>query len=182
MAITNHLVKRVYDGFFKVDAHKLVKDGKQHELLNFERGQSVALVLFNRNTGKYILVKQFRLASWLVDAQEEFLELIAGKIDWDETPEEAARRECVEEVGYYPLNLSKIISYYPSCGGSTEVVHIFAASVSSEDKIDEGGGRLDENESIIVVEMYLHEISAHIWSGGAVDSKLLIGFMPHPER
>src|SRR5947209_11302147 len=45
--------------------------------------------------GRLVLVRQYRKA-----AERILLEMPAGGIDGDETPEEAVRREMIEETGY----------------------------------------------------------------------------------
>jgi ADP-ribose pyrophosphatase len=77
------------------------------------------------------------------------LELVAGLIDKDESPEEVARREAQEEAGCTVGALLPIARYLPSPGGSDEFVHLFLGIVDSEGL---GGihGLPDEHEDIRV--------------------------------
>jgi ADP-ribose pyrophosphatase len=68
-------------------------------------------VLATTASGRVLLVRQFR------PAVEEFtLELPAGHVDDGETPEEAARRELLEETGYAAKGLVLLASLAPDTG------------------------------------------------------------------
>ncbi len=57
--------------------------------------------------------------------------MIAGIIEANETPEEVARRESVEEAGCELLDVLPISSYLTSPGGSSERMYLFCARVDS---------------------------------------------------
>jgi len=54
-------------------------------------------------------------------------EVPAGAIEHDETPEQAAAREALEETGWRPGPLRKLGAYAPSNGSSDQVFHLFVA-------------------------------------------------------
>ena len=54
-------------------------------------------------------------------------EIPAGRIDDGETPEEAARREALEETGWQPGPLRHLTTYFPHNGSSDATFHLFAA-------------------------------------------------------
>ncbi len=54
-------------------------------------------------------------------------EIPAGRIDAGETPEEAARRETIEETGWEPGPLRPLVRYQPTNGLSDQVFHCFYA-------------------------------------------------------
>ena len=54
-------------------------------------------------------------------------EVPAGRIDPGETPEEAARRETLEETGWRPGRLRHLTTYFPHNGTSDATFHLFAA-------------------------------------------------------
>jgi 8-oxo-dGTP pyrophosphatase MutT (NUDIX family) len=56
-------------------------------------------------------------------------EVPAGRIEPGETPEQAAVRETVEETGWRPGPLRRLLSYHPSPGLSDQTFHVFAAEV-----------------------------------------------------
>lgn len=67
-------------------------------------------------------------------------EIPAGRIEDNESPEEAARRECLEETGCTLRELTYLCSQNPSNGMSDLKVHVFGARVESE------AAEFDENE------------------------------------
>ncbi len=72
---------------------------------------------------RILLVYQYRapLRKWIY-------EVPAGVIEPGETPEEAARRELIEETGYKPNRLEKLFHLYLAPGYSTEKIYAFLAS------------------------------------------------------
>ncbi len=141
--------------------------------LIFERGDSVAALIFNTDTQKVILTNQFRYPvykrgpGWLH-------ETVAGVIDEGEQPEEAIRREIREEIGYETHALVPIATFYVSPGGSSERISLYYAEVSSADQISAGGGLVSENEDIALVQMTLPELWQALDNGAIIDAKTLI--------
>ena len=65
-------------------------------------------------------------------------EIPAGRVEENETPEEAARRECMEETGCILKDLTFLCCQNPSNGMSDLKVHVFGARVEKEtDTFDE---------------------------------------------
>jgi 8-oxo-dGTP pyrophosphatase MutT (NUDIX family) len=54
-------------------------------------------------------------------------EIPAGRVDDGESPEEAGRRECLEETGWEPGPLQPITTYFPHNGSSDATFHLFVA-------------------------------------------------------
>jgi 8-oxo-dGDP phosphatase len=54
-------------------------------------------------------------------------EIPAGRIEPDESPEEAAVRETVEETGWRPGPLHRLGAYAPNNGSTDQVFHLFVA-------------------------------------------------------
>jgi 8-oxo-dGTP pyrophosphatase MutT (NUDIX family) len=69
-------------------------------------------------------------------------EIPAGMIDTGEEPEEAARREALEETGWEPGPLRRLFSYHPSNGLSDQRFHVFLA-----DTAEHVGDPADPSES-----------------------------------
>src|ERR1700688_543001 len=117
MKVTIHSKRRVFDGFFKIDeaeiSHKRFNGQTTARLrrLCFERGDSVAAVIFNRNSGKAVLVNQFRYPTY-EKGPGWILEAVAGIIEAEEKPEDALRREILEESGYRPEIVEHIATFY----------------------------------------------------------------------
>jgi ADP-ribose pyrophosphatase len=72
---------------------------------------------------KIVMVKQYRYP-----IKSYSLELPAGHIKPDETPEECAVRELKEETGFTSNKFEKLLEYNPSTEYSTQVYHIFFAN------------------------------------------------------
>lgn len=67
-------------------------------------------------------------------------EIPAGRIEENETPEDAAKRECLEETGCILKDLNYLCCYNPSNGMSDLKIHLFMARVETETS------DIDENE------------------------------------
>ena len=70
-----------------------------------------------------IMVHQFRHA-----CGKTLLELPAGTLHPGESPDEGARRELVEETGYVPGHLQRILHFYVSPGYCSEQVYLYLAT------------------------------------------------------
>src|SRR5437660_7000011 len=124
----------VFDDVFKIREATV-----RHELFNgqmsgplrrlvFERGDSAAALLLNRDTQKVILIEQFRYPTYK-KGPGWLLEVVAGIVDQGEQPEETIRREVREEVGYQVSDLQAIATFYVSPGGSSERVALYYAEI-----------------------------------------------------
>lgn len=116
----------------------------------------------------YILIKQFRFA-----ARDWLWEWPAGGIEPEEKKnlKAAACRELMEETGYRPKKLTKIVEFYPTPGISSERMYVYLAQNLAPETA-EG----DEDEEIIVKEFSLKEIERMIRTGKIQDAKTILGF------
>jgi 8-oxo-dGTP pyrophosphatase MutT (NUDIX family) len=55
-------------------------------------------------------------------------EIPAGAVETDETPEESAARETLEETGWRPGPLRHLVTYAPANGAVDHTFHVFAAA------------------------------------------------------
>ncbi len=171
---------RDYDKYFKIDSVVIdeLEDGKfttSYTRYKLSRPDAVALLVFNKDTNKVILVKQFRYPIANRES-ENILEVVAGKIDGDESPKTAAVRELEEEIGYSikEERLSNSLEMFASPGYSTEKIHIFLAIVEDSDKTSNGGGVAGEHENIEIVEIDLNEFMSKVRSNEIKDAKTII--------
>lgn len=143
--------------------------------LSLERGNAVAMLVFNRDTHKLLLINQFRYPTYH-NGHGWMIETIAGMIDAGEAPEEAVRREAKEETGLDVQAVEFIASFYPSPGGCSEQIHLFYVEIAGPTaRYDRIGGLTSENESILTLELSLEEALAGIRSGEIRDAKTIIG-------
>lgn len=170
------------DGYFKVEEAVVSfeqKDGTMSapiRRLDFLRGDAVCAVLVNKAKGTLVLVRQFRYAG-LSRHQAFPLELVAGLIDVGEAPDAAIRREILEEVGYAVGPLTRVATYYPSPGITSERGILFYGETEGTEPVAAGGGLAEESEEIDVVEMPIAEVFAMIETGEIYDGKTLIGLL-----
>lgn len=137
---------RDHDGYFKIDTyfvrHKKFEGGLSEVMSRevFERGHAVAVLLFDPILDKLVLIEQFRIGAYAALASPWFdekthspwlMECVAGIIDEGETPEDVAKRECLEEANCTVLALEPIAHYLVSPGGTTESVFLYCARVDA---------------------------------------------------
>lgn len=147
--------KLAFDGYFKIIRYRLVHslfaggDGQEITREIFERGRAVAVLPYDPERDKVVLIEQFRPGALGVDPDPWLIETIAGIVEPGEGIENVARREAREEAGLDLKNLEPVIRYFASPGGSTETVDLFVARV---DVGDAGGlfGLAEEGEDIKV--------------------------------
>ncbi len=175
------------DGFFRVEEVKVSfekRDGSMHEpvrRLDLVRADAVCALVFNKARGTIVLVRQFRYAG-LSRGHGWPLELVAGLIDADEAPEDAIRREILEEAGYAVEKLERVMAFYPSPGITSERGILYYAETAGAEPVAAGGGLAEESEDIEVLEVPLAEAFAMLDRGEIIDGKTLIGLMWLRER
>jgi nudix-type nucleoside diphosphatase (YffH/AdpP family) len=172
--------RRLLDDFFKVDEAEVSFERFDGSMtppvrrLVFERGDSVAAVVFDRSSNRLLLTEQFRFPAfekgpgWLI-------ELIAGMIDRGEQPEDALRREIEEELGYRTDRIEHIATFYVSPGGSSERIWVYYAEIDDAGHVSAGGGLPGEHEDIRVLSMSPEEARAALQDGTIADAKTIIG-------
>ncbi len=175
---------RVYDGTFKIDEahlqHELYNGEMSPELtrLNFERGDSAAVVLHDPVSDTVIMTEQFRYPVYTKEAAKAWLlEIPAGSIEEKENadPTITLRRELMEEIGYTVNSFRKIASFFVSPGGTSERIHLFYSAITPKDKIASGGGLVSEGEDVHMVSIGVQAAVYKISTGEIMDAKTIIG-------
>jgi len=172
-----------YDNFFKIFVGRLKFEkfnGQMSEVVSrlcLDRGDAVAVVLFNRESNKLVLIEQFRYPVYraLQGKNGWLCELIAGVVEAGEKPEEVAAREAMEETGYKIKNVKLLARVFPSPGGMSERVYIFYAEVAGRENA--GGGLTSEDEDIRVMELSVSKVYTMLKKGQIEDAKTVIGLM-----
>lgn len=138
--VTIHQKKSCYQGFFKMDeyqlSHRLFKGGESQILSRevFERGHAVVLIPYDAKNDRVVLLEQFRVGAIGHGDTPWLLEFVAGMFGQNESPIDVAIREAKEEADL-TLNekqIDKIMEYFSSPGGMSEVMHLYVANVDSE--------------------------------------------------
>ncbi len=154
-----------------------------HDVLR--RGQAVAVVLYDPDQDRVVLVEQLRLPAFLAGATPWQIEIVAGLVGAGETPAQVAIRETGEEAGLaLEGELVAIQRYLPSPGDSDESVLLFCARV---DATAAGGvhGLPEEGEDICVVVKSVSEIEAMLDAGTIENGHTLVALywlLRHRER
>ncbi len=139
----------------------------------YDHGNGAAVLPLDEARGTVLLIRQFRLSAYLQDGSGLLVEVCAGLND-DLTPDQTARKEAGEELGYHVHDLRHVTDIYTSAGSLTERISLFMARYAPTDRFSEGGGAEGEGEDIEVLEMPLDEALAMVANGGIVDAKTII--------
>ncbi|MBP2198632.1 GDP-mannose pyrophosphatase NudK [Pantoea cypripedii] len=144
----------------------------RHKREVYDRGNGATILLYNREKNSVVLIRQFRIATYLNGNESgELIEACAGLLD-DDTPEDCIRKEAIEETGYQVGKVEKLWQAYMSPGGVTEIVHFFAAEYSEAQRTNNGGGV--EDEEIAVLELPFPEAMAMVKNGRICDGKTIM--------
>ena len=128
-----------------------------------------ACILPLTDDDKVLMVRQYRYA-----LKEELWELPAGKLEKDEDPFEAAKRELEEECGVTAERFINLGVLYPTVGYDSEKIYLWAAT-----GLHKGGQHLDAGEFLDVVRMPFEEALQKVLHGEIKDSKTQIGLMKY---
>ena len=96
--------------------------------------------------GRVLLIQQYRYA-----ARQFLWELVAGRMDGGETPEEGAARELKEETGYTAKKLKIFLEFFPTPGFLEEKMYLLLAEGLTPGKAE------PEEDEKIVARAYSHK-------------------------
>lgn len=148
-------LRQPYAHFFSVEEYDLSFrrfDGGRSPAVTraaFVSGDAVTVLPYDPLRDRVLLVEQFRAGPHARgDTQPWHLEAVAGRIDPGETPEQAARREAVEEAGLVLGDLLPVSSCYASPGAKTEFLYCYVGLCDLPDGAAGLFGLEDEAEDI----------------------------------
>lgn len=160
--------ERVFDGkVFDVYRDRVrLPNGREVSLDVVRHPRSVVLVPIPE-PGHVILIRQYRYAvdRWL-------WELPAGSVDQGESPEDAARRECHEEIGLVPDTMVRLGALLPTPGYCDEEMIFFRVSGLNRPS---HAAAPDEDEDIEAQTVTIPEAREMIRRGEIVDMKTVVG-------
>lgn len=141
----------------------------------FVIGDAVTVLPYDPARDRVLLVEQFRTGPHLRgDPQPWSLEPVAGRIDPYETPQDAARREAVEEAGIALDRLVPVAEYYPSPGAVTEYLYSYVGLADLPVAGDWLAGVEAEGEDIRAHVIGFDRLMALVASGEVRNAPLLI--------
>lgn len=144
----------------------------RHKREVYDRGNGATIMLYNRRKQSVVLVRQFRVATWVNGNEDGMLiETCAGLLDNDE-PEACVRKEAIEETGFEVGDVRKLFALYMSPGGVTELIHFFIAEYSDTQRANDGGGV--DDEEIEVLELPFQQALEMMANGEIRDGKAVI--------
>lgn len=172
-------IQNLSDNWYKLDKVNFDYQLKNGQWQNqnrecYDRGNGACLLLYNTQQKTVVLIKQFRMPSYLNGNQDGMLiEVCAGLLD-DNDPLTCIIKEAEEETGYKISNPKKLFEVYTSPGAVTEIIHYFIAEYDISMKVSDGGGVEDETEEIEVLEIPFDKALQMIETGEIKDAKTII--------
>lgn len=177
-----------YAGYFRLDRYRLRHRlyaggwGTPMEREVFERGHAVGAVLYDPDKDVLVLIEQFRVGAYVALRQPHLqgafspwlIEIVAGIIDHEETPDAVICREAVEEAGCPIRELRPIGVILTTPGGSSETVGLYYGLVTAPAT---GGlhGLDEEHEDIRVIVASPDEVWRWMDEGRIVNGPALVG-------
>jgi ADP-ribose pyrophosphatase len=168
----------VYQGFFRMLKYHFKHTryaGGWSGIINrevFERGNCVAVLLYDPNTDQVVLIEQFRAGAFQRPDRVWLVEIVAGAIEEGETAEEVAYRESIEEAGCEIEQLTEISQFYTTPGGSSERLTLYCGKVDST----QAGGihGLDHEDEDILVRVVTFDEAYRMLEDGDIESAIPI--------
>ncbi len=140
----------------------------------YDRGNGVAILLYNPAEQTVVLTRQFRMPTYVNGNDDGMMvEVCAGMLD-ETDPEACIRREVEEETGYRVDRVEKVFEAFMSPGAVTEILHFFIAPYDQSMKAGPGGGAEGETENIEVLELPFEQALAMISRGEIRDAKTIM--------
>ena len=160
--------QKIYSGNISLRLDKFKLNSRIIEKEIVEHLPSIGVIPVLNNTD-ILFVTQYRHA-----IGKNILEIPAGKIEKDETPEQAALREMEEEIGYTG-KLFPVMQWYLAPGYDTELMHVYIAT--NLKKIKKREKDLDDDENIIVKRMKFASAIKKCINGEFQDAKTVAALL-----
>ena len=164
--------EKIFEGkILGLSVYNGIIEGRKVKREMIEHRGAAAMLAFDEDD-KIILVKQHRYPHGYV------LEIPAGTLEKKEDPLKCAYRELEEETGYKAKKMTHLISYYPSIGYNTEIIHCYLATGLR--KVSDLS--LDDDEILSVVKISLRRLLGMIKSGKIQDSKTICAVLTYAAK
>jgi nudix-type nucleoside diphosphatase (YffH/AdpP family) len=179
--IVTHARRLPYAQFFAVEEYDLSWrrfDGAHSPTTTraaFVSGDAVTVLPYDPKRDLVLVVEQIRAGPFARgDRQSWQIEAIAGRVDPFETPEQAARREAVEEAGLTLTEVIPVAQYYPSPGAKTEFLYSHVALTHLPDGCAGVFGLAEEAEDIRGHLISFDRLMALVASGEIANAPLIL--------
>jgi len=138
------------EGFRRYERLRVRRSGENvpRPLDVLRSGPAAAVLPIDPGRDEVVLLRQFRLAAHLANGRGNLVEIVAGHVEADEQPAEAARRECVEEIGVAPGLLVELFTYLTSPGMSDEEITLFLGIVDASGVPERAGAAAEHEETV----------------------------------
>jgi len=117
--------------------------------------------------GRIVLVRQYRHA-----CRQYLWELVAGRIEFGESPQKGAQRELIEETGYRAQKFSVFLDVFPTPGFLEERMYLLLA-----EGVTPGKANPEEDEKIVVASYTRKQLEQMIRTGKLKDAKTIAGLL-----
>lgn len=159
--------KLIFDGkVVKVELDEVLCPNGNKSFREIIRHNGGAAILCVTPDDKIILERQFRYAY-----DEVIYEIPAGKLELNEDPYDAAIRELEEETGNKASKLIHLTDIYPTCGYSSEIIHLYLAT-----DVKHTETHFDDDEVIETYLIPIDEVKEMILDGRIKDAKTIVAF------
>ena len=163
------------EGFRRYERLRVRRSGENvpRALDVLRSGPAAAVLPIDPGRDEVVLLRQFRLAAHLANGRGNLVEIVAGHVEADEQPAEAARRECVEEIGVAPGLLVELFTYLTSPGMSDEEITLFLGVVDASG-VPERAGAAAEREETAPMRVPIDAALAALAAGTVRNGPLII--------
>ena len=159
--------KRVYDGKVVFVDYDDIETADGHKSFREVIRHPGGVVIVAEKDDKILLVKQFRYPLKSVS-----IELPAGKLEYGENPDDAAKRELEEETGYVAKTWKSLGYIFTTPGICDEKLYLYHAKDLTSTKPNP-----DEGEILQPLEYNIEEVFTMIKNGEINDSKTLCALL-----
>ena len=138
------------EGFRRYERLRVRRSGEDvpRALDVLRSGPAAAVLPIDPGRDEVVLLRQFRLAAHLANGRGNLVEIVAGHVEAEEQPAEAARRECVEEIGVAPGLLVELFTYLTSPGMSDEEITLYLGIVDASGVPERAGAAVEHEETV----------------------------------
>lgn len=171
-------VKLLSDNHFKLERYDILyqrQNGEWQPQMRevYDCGDGACALLYNLAKRSVILIRQFRLPTFLNGHDDHLLEVPAGLLE-GEDPTIRMRLELEEETGFRIENIKEVMRAFVSPGANTQKLYFFVGEYSPNDKVSAGGGHVHEGEEIEILEMDFDKAMAMVSTFEIQDAKAIM--------